>query len=116
MGLTANALYRKIDEPERELGVVLVTRHVDGIRPTAEGAEILLATKTWRKPPSNSPRPGSRASSHERRSGSDRSVWNILAWPRLVEFQCAYPTSGLIRLAPCNPPTSFALRLMSLFS
>ena len=52
MGLSPNALRRKIDELERTLGTVLVTRHVDGIRPTPEGAEILLAAKRWRKQPS----------------------------------------------------------------
>ena len=45
MGLSPNALRRKIDDLERTLGTVLVTRHVDGIRPTPEGAEILLAAK-----------------------------------------------------------------------
>src|ERR1700741_2136750 len=45
MGLSPNALRRKIDDLERTLGTVLITRHVDGIRPTPEGAEILLAAK-----------------------------------------------------------------------
>ena len=45
MGLSPNALRRKIDDLERTLGTVLVTRHVDGIRPTPEGTEILLAAK-----------------------------------------------------------------------
>jgi DNA-binding transcriptional LysR family regulator len=51
MGPSPNALRRKIDDLERALGTVLVTRHVDGIRPTPEGAEILLAQPSaWKRP------------------------------------------------------------------
>ena len=52
LGLSPNALRRKIDDLERTLGTILVTRHVDGIRTTAEGAEILLPPNGWKKPPS----------------------------------------------------------------
>src|SRR5215475_9331136 len=45
MGLSPNALRRKIDDLELTLGTVLITRHVDDIRPTPEGAEILAAAK-----------------------------------------------------------------------
>jgi DNA-binding transcriptional LysR family regulator len=39
LGLSVNALRVRITDLERFLGVPLVTRHVDGIRPTAEGQE-----------------------------------------------------------------------------
>ena len=40
---SVNALRRKLDELERELGVPLLIRHVNGVRPTDEGAKIYAA-------------------------------------------------------------------------
>jgi DNA-binding transcriptional LysR family regulator len=40
---SVNALRRRIDELERELGVPLLTRHVNGVQPTEEGARIYHA-------------------------------------------------------------------------
>ena len=39
--ISFNALRRRIDDLERQLDVRLFTRHVDGVRPTAEGRRIL---------------------------------------------------------------------------
>jgi Bacterial regulatory helix-turn-helix protein, lysR family len=36
LGISINVLRRKIDELERELGLKLLTRHVDGVRVTSE--------------------------------------------------------------------------------
>src|SRR6202044_613125 len=43
LGLSPNVRRPKIADLERTLGPIPVTRHVDGIRTTAAGAEILLA-------------------------------------------------------------------------
>src|SRR5690242_19439590 len=40
---SVNALRRRIDEFERELGVPLLIRHVNGVKSTAEGAKIFAA-------------------------------------------------------------------------
>ena len=40
LGHSINALRRKVDELEHTLGVILLTRHVDGVRATAEGEKI----------------------------------------------------------------------------
>ncbi len=40
LGQSINALRRKVDELEHTLGVILLTRHVDGVRATAEGDKI----------------------------------------------------------------------------
>jgi DNA-binding transcriptional LysR family regulator len=40
---SVNALRRRLDELERELGVPLLIRHVNGVRPTDEGAKIYKA-------------------------------------------------------------------------
>src|SRR6201996_3444678 len=43
LGQSINALRRKVDEIEHALGVTLLTRHVDGVRATAEGEQIYHA-------------------------------------------------------------------------
>src|SRR5580698_10929317 len=43
VGLSVNALRKRITAFEKSLGVTLVTRHVDGVRLTAEGEKILAA-------------------------------------------------------------------------
>src|SRR4051812_1137943 len=41
LGQSVNALRRHVQELEHQLGVTLLTRHVDGIRVTDEGREVL---------------------------------------------------------------------------
>jgi DNA-binding transcriptional LysR family regulator len=45
LGQGVNALRRRIEELEHQLHTTLITRHVDGIRITSEGEEILAAAK-----------------------------------------------------------------------
>lgn len=45
LGQGVNALRRRIEELEHQLNTTLITRHVDGIRITPEGEEILAAAK-----------------------------------------------------------------------
>src|SRR5581483_788554 len=45
MGTSINVLRRRVDELERALGVKLLTRHVDGVRVTAEGEKIFEAAR-----------------------------------------------------------------------
>ena len=45
LGLGVNALRRRIEELEHQLNTTLITRHVDGVRITSEGEEILAAAK-----------------------------------------------------------------------
>jgi DNA-binding transcriptional LysR family regulator len=94
LGLSANALRRKIDDLERALGTILVTRHVDGIRTTAEGAEILLAAKKMEEAAFGLVRARDRAlpeMSGEVRLGVTEAFGTFWLGPRLVEFQRAYP-------------------------
>src|SRR5579871_4612014 len=94
MGLSPNALRRKIDDLERALGTILVTRHVDGIRPTAEGAEILLAAKRMEEAAFGLVRARDRAGpsmSGEVRIGVTEAFGTFWLGPRLVEFQRAFP-------------------------
>jgi DNA-binding transcriptional LysR family regulator len=94
MGLSPNALRRKIDDLERELGTVLVTRHVDGVRPTPEGAEILLAAERMEEAAFGLLRTRHRqvpSMKGKVRIGITEAFGTFWLGPRLVDFQRAYP-------------------------
>jgi DNA-binding transcriptional LysR family regulator len=98
LGLSPNVLRRKIDDLERTLGTILVTRHVDGIRTTAAGAEILLAAKKMEEAAFGLVRARDRAlpdMSGEVRLGVTEAFGTFWLGPRLVEFQRAYPQLGV---------------------
>ena len=59
VGLSVNALRKRISDFEAALGVTLVTRHVDGVRLTAEGDKIYAAASKMeaRKTGTRSARP-----------------------------------------------------------
>src|SRR5689334_13788786 len=44
LGQSVNALRRKVDAFEDELGVPLLIRHINGVQPTDEGSKIYAAT------------------------------------------------------------------------
>jgi DNA-binding transcriptional LysR family regulator len=94
LGTSPNALRRKIDELEHTLGTILVTRHVDGVRPTTEGAEILRAAKKMEEASFGLVRARDRAvpaMSGKVRLGVTEAFGTFWIGPRLVEFQRAYP-------------------------
>jgi DNA-binding transcriptional LysR family regulator len=94
LGLSPNALRRKIDDLERALGTILVTRHVDGVRPTREGVEILLAAERMEEAAFGLVRARDRAApamSGEVRIGVTEAFGTFWLGPRLVEFQRAFP-------------------------
>jgi DNA-binding transcriptional LysR family regulator len=94
LGTSPNALRRKIDELEHTLGTILLTRHVDGVRPTAEGAEILRAAKKMEEAAFGLVRARDRtvpAMSGKVRLGVTEAFGTFWLGPRLVEFQRAYP-------------------------
>jgi len=94
MGLSPNALRRKIDDLERALGTALVTRHIDGVRPTAEGSEILQVARRMEQAAIALIRARDRvvpAMSGEVRIGITEALGAFWLGPRLVEFQRAYP-------------------------
>ena len=98
LGTSPNALRRKIDELEHTLGTILLTRHVDGVRPTAEGSEILLAAKKMEEASFGLVRARDRAvpaMSGKVRLGVTEAFGTFWLGPRLVEFQRAYPQLGV---------------------
>jgi DNA-binding transcriptional LysR family regulator len=94
MGLSPNALRRKIEDLERSVGAALVTRHIDGVRPTAEGGEILQVARRMEEAAIALVRTRDRAvpaMSGEVRIGVTEAFGAFWLGPRLIEFQRAYP-------------------------
>jgi DNA-binding transcriptional LysR family regulator len=93
-GQSVNALRRKIEELEHHLGVVLLTRHVDGVRITSEGEEVFEAARKMELAAFDLVRARDRADpaiSGEVRIGVTEGVGTFWIAPRLVEFQRKYP-------------------------
>ncbi len=94
IGLSVNALRRKIGNFEKTLGLTLITRHVDGVRLTGEGDKILAAVTQMEQ---------AAVTLVQARDRTDRSIEGQVRlavteglgtfWiaPRLVEFQRANP-------------------------
>ena len=94
IGLSVNALRRKIGNFEKTLGLTLITRHVDGVRLTGEGDKILAAVSQMEQ---------AAVTLVQARDRTDRSIAGQVRlavteglgtfWiaPRLVEFQRANP-------------------------
>src|SRR5262249_44997343 len=94
LGHSINALRRKIIELEHELGVTLLTRHVDGVRPTAEGAEIFEAALKMEREAFGLIRARDRtvpSLSGEVRLAVTEGLGTFWLAPRLVEFQRTHP-------------------------
>ncbi|HWA91394.1 MAG TPA: LysR family transcriptional regulator [Rhizomicrobium sp.] len=94
VGLSVNALRKRISGFEQSLGVTLVTRHVDGVRLTAEGDKILAAANKMEE--------AARALIQARdstdltvqgkvRFGATEGLGTLWIAPNLVEFQRANP-------------------------
>ena len=94
LGQSINALRRKVDEIEHTLGVTLLTRHVDGVRVTAEGEKIYHAA--LRMEAASFELLYARSSAEKDIEGEVRlavteGLGTFWLAPRLVEFQRANP-------------------------
>jgi DNA-binding transcriptional LysR family regulator len=94
LGQSVNALRRRIEDLEHQLGVTLLTRHIDGVRATSEGQQILDAAQRMEEASYGLVR--ARDQTFAEISGEVRvAVTEGLgtAWiaPRLIEFQQTYP-------------------------
>jgi len=91
--LSINAVRRRIDDFERQIGATLLTRDVLGTHLTDEGAMVVSAVERMEAASFDLLRAsGSMTNplSGEVRVASPRP-WHVLACPRLVEFQRSYP-------------------------
>lgn len=94
LGLSINALRRQIVELEQQLGVTLFTRHVDGVRTTAEGQEILAAAQDMERASFGLIRARDRSNpslSGDVRLAVTEGLGTFWLVPRLVEFQRVHP-------------------------
>ena len=94
LGQSMNALRRRINQLEAQLGVTLFTRHVDGLRVTREGAQILQAAQRMEGAYFDLVRARQRvipSLAGEIRLAVTEGLGTFWLAPRLAEFQRAYP-------------------------
>lgn len=94
LGLSVNALRRRIVELEQQLGLPLLTRHVDGVRTTAEGEKILAVARKMELESFAIVRARDGVSAGltgEVRLAVTEGLGTFWLAPRLTEFQRAYP-------------------------
>jgi DNA-binding transcriptional LysR family regulator len=94
LSLSVNTLRRQIEDFEREIGLTLFTRHVDGVRLTAEGLALVGAVKRMEVASLDIARLRNLDGSMqgEVRLSVTEGLGTFWLAPRLVEFQCAHPS------------------------
>jgi DNA-binding transcriptional LysR family regulator len=112
LNMSANFLSKRISALESAYKTTLMTRHVDGIRLTPEGVQVLEAAKRMEEASFgldlalNQATP---ALSGEVRLAVTEGLGTFWLAPRLVEFQRAYP--GLLVDLKCEMRSADVLRL-----
>jgi DNA-binding transcriptional LysR family regulator len=112
LGVSINTLRRQIDELEQQLAVKLLTRHVDGVRTTAEGENILDVAKRMESASFGIVRARDRtlpALAGEVKLAVTEGLGTFWIAPRLVELQRAHP--GLVVNLMCAMQSADVLRL-----
>lgn len=109
--ISANTLRRLVDGFEREIAITLLTRHVDGVRLTAEGELLIGAVKRMDAASFDIARVRNFGVSMrgEVRLSVTEGVGTFWVAPRLVDFQRAYP--GLLIDVRCAMHPADVLRL-----
>ena len=112
LNMSANFLSKRISTLESAYKTTLMTRHVDGIRLTPEGVQVLEAAKLMEDASFGLDRALSQtapALSGEVRLAVTEGLGTFWLAPRLVEFQRAYP--GLLVDLKCEMRSADVLRL-----
>jgi DNA-binding transcriptional LysR family regulator len=112
LNTSANFLSKRISLLERAYNTTLMTRHVDGIRLTPEGQQVLEAAKRMEDASFGLDRALSQtapALSGEVRLAVTEGLGTFWLAPRLVEFQRVYP--GLLVDLKCEMKSADVLRL-----
>jgi DNA-binding transcriptional LysR family regulator len=112
LNMSANFLSKRISALESAYKTTLMTRHVDGIRLTPEGVQVLEAAKLMEDASFGLDRALSQttpALSGEVRLAVTEGLGTFWLSPRLVEFQRAYP--GLLVDLKCEMRSADVLRL-----
>jgi len=133
LGISVNAVRRRVSELEHALGTTLITRHVDGVRPTPEGERVIEAALLMERASFGILRAGTPDNSDlsgEVRLAVTEGLGTFWIAPRLVEFQranpnllidvnCAMKSADVLRLEAdvaiqITRPTSADLRVLKL--
>jgi len=112
LNMSANFLSKRISLLERAYKTTLMTRHVDGIRLTPEGRQVLESAKLMEEASFGLDRALSQATpalSGEVRLAVTEGLGTFWLAPRLVEFQRVY--SGLLVDLKCEMRSADVLRL-----
>ncbi|MBR0696912.1 LysR family transcriptional regulator [Bradyrhizobium lablabi] len=112
LNMSANFLSKRIALLERAYNTTLLTRHVDGIRLTREGQQVLDAAKRMEEASFELDRALNQvtpALSGEVRLAVTEGLGTFWLAPRLVEFQRVYP--GLLVDLKCEMRSADLLRL-----
>ena len=112
LNTSANFLSKRISMLERAYKTTLITRHVDGIRLTREGQQVLEAAKRMEEASFGLDCALNQATptlSGEVRIAVTEGLGTFWLAPRLVEFQRAYP--GLLVDLKCEMRSADVLRL-----
>lgn len=94
LGTTVNSVRYRIDKLEHQIGAPLFTRHVDGVRPTAEGDRVLSCATEMESASFGLLRERGRAAQPlegDVRIAVTEGLGTFWVVPRLVEFQRAHP-------------------------
>ena len=132
-GSSINVLRRRVGELERALGVKLLTRHVDGVRITAEGKKVFEAARKMEAASYQLVQAGEQGHADLRgevRLAVTEGLGTFWIAPRLVEFQqanpnllvdvhCAMKSADVLRMEAdvaiqITPPTAPDLRVVRL--
>lgn len=112
LNTTANTVRRRIDMLEAEIGLKLLTRHVNGVTVTGEGARILSIIESMERASFGIPRAceiAQPAIAGEVRLAATEAFGTFWIVPRLADFQRAYPK--LIVDLQCTMSPADVLRL-----
>jgi DNA-binding transcriptional LysR family regulator len=95
LGQSINVLRRAVDDLQEKLGVILLTRHVDGTRLTDEGAQVFAAAERMEAASFDLMRatesPAGAMASGEVRIAATEGMGTFWIAPKIVEFQRLYP-------------------------
>lgn len=112
LGISVNALRDRIDDFETSLNAKLITRHVDGVRPTAEGDRVLHLVAEMEMTSFEMLRacePTQQTVTGEVRLSVTEGLGALWVGNRLVEFQRQHP--GLLVDVQASMTSSDVLRL-----
>jgi DNA-binding transcriptional LysR family regulator len=91
LGLSINAVRRRVGDFERQIGATMFIRGIQGVRLTEEGAQVVAAVERMETASFDLLRSATNALSGEIRVAVTEGLGTFWLAPRLVEFQRSFP-------------------------